>query len=223
MLTIISGAFGIFRRDIVVKVGGFSRGTVGEDYDLVIKIHKYMHDRKIPYAMRYVPEPVCWTEAPETLRTLSNQRKRWQRGALEVFFKNMGMFLHPRYGKLGMVAFLNNFIVDVFGPISELIGYILIPIFWAAGVLNVNFVFAYISVFFLFGVFISACSLILEEMELRRCSGAGDLALLGLVSIIENFGYRQLSNVWRVMGWWQFIKRQKEWGEMTRIGPSLQK
>lgn len=217
-LSIISGAFGIFRRNITVEVGGFSSNTVGEDYELVTKMHRYMRDRKQPYAMRYVPEPVCWTEAPETLAILGNQRKRWQRGALEVFFKHKDMLLNPRYGRVGIFSFPNNFIVDVLGPITETIGYLLIPVFWYNGLLNVDFMLAYMALFFLFGVFISVCSLILEEMELRRVPYAKDLAKLALVAIIENFGYRQINNIWRIIGWWEFVRKKKSWGVMTRKG-----
>lgn len=218
MLSIISGAFGIFRRDMTVEVGGFETKTVGEDYELVTKMHRLMRQRKQHYTMRYVPEPVCWTEAPETLKILGNQRKRWQRGALEVFFKHRDMLLNPRYGRVGMLGFTNNFIIDVLGPIAEVLGYILIPFFWATGALNVDFILAFMALFFVFGVFISTCSLILEEMELRRVPRARDLALLTLIAVVENFGYRQLNNVWRVIGWWEFLRKNNSWGEMTRKG-----
>lgn len=220
MLSVISGAFGIFRRDITIEVGGFSHNTVGEDYDLVIKMHRYMRDKKRAYAMRYVPEPVCWTEAPETLKVLGNQRKRWQRGALEVFFKHKDMLLSPQYGKIGVIGFTSNLVIDVLGPIAEVIGYILIPSFWAIGALNSDFILAYTALFFVFGIFISVCTLILEEMELRRVQTWQDLLRLAFVAIIENFGYRQLNNFWRVVGWWEFLRKKKSWGVMTRKGGS---
>ncbi len=117
-----------------------------------------------------------------------------------------------------MLGFTNNFIIDVLGPIAEVIGYLLIPAFWAIGALNIDFILAYVGLFFLFGVFISVCTLILEEMELRRVPHARDLAKLAYIAIIENFGYRQLNNVWRVIGWWEFLRKKKSWGEMTRKG-----
>ncbi|EGF92897.1 glycosyl transferase family 2 family protein [Asticcacaulis biprosthecium C19] len=218
ILTLISGAFGIFRRSVAVEVGGFTHGTVGEDYELIVKMHKHMRNQDRVYSLRYVPEPVCWTEAPETLKVLSNQRKRWQRGALEVFFRHRDMLLNPRYGKVGMLGFLNNLIIDVLGPIAEVLGYILMPLFWIAGVFSFDFFLAYVALFFAFGVFISVCSLILEELELRRVPRASDLALLLGVAIVENFGYRQLTNVWRIIGWWEFLRGKTSWGTMTRKG-----
>jgi cellulose synthase/poly-beta-1,6-N-acetylglucosamine synthase-like glycosyltransferase len=177
-----------------------------------------MRDHKRPYAMRYVPEPVCWTESPESLEMLGNQRKRWHRGALEVFFKHRGMLLNPKYGRVGMLGFTNSLIVDVSGPVIEVIGYILVPLFWLTGMLDLQFALAYMALLFLFGVFISVSTLILEEMELKRVSSARDLAMLACIAVIENFGYRQLSNIWRIMGWWEFIRRKKIWGGMTRKG-----
>ncbi|MDO9235584.1 MAG: glycosyltransferase family 2 protein [Aquabacterium sp.] len=222
MLSIISGAFGIFRRDVVIEVGGFSHDTVGEDYDLVIKLHKHMCNSGRRYAMRYVPEPVCWTEAPETFKVLALQRQRWQRGALEVFFKHRDMMLKPRYGVLGMVGFPNNLVIDVLGPLAEFTGYLLMPILWMAGRLNGDFILAYTSLFFLLGVFISICSLILEEMELRRLDNWQDLLKLGLVAVLENFGYRQYNSFLRLVGWWEFLRKKKVWGEMTRKGATRQ-
>lgn len=218
MLTLISGAFGIFRRDIAIAVGGFSHNTVGEDYELVIKMHRWLQKRKQDYAMRYVPEPVCWTEAPDTLAILGNQRKRWQRGALEVFFKHRAVCFNPHYGKLGIIGFPHNMLADVLGPLAELIGYAFIPFFWYMGFLNTSFLLAFLAVFLIYGVFVSVSCLILEEMELKRFPKARDLAVLGLVSIVENFGYRQLNNFWRIVGWWQFLRKQKSWGTMTRRG-----
>lgn len=218
MLSIISGAFGIFRRDVVLEVGGFSHGTVGEDYELVIKLHKLMRDQGRPYSMRYVPEPVCWTEAPETFKVLATQRKRWQRGALEVFFKHRDMLLRPKYGMLGMVGLPNNLVIDVLGPLAELAGYVLMPILWMAGRLNGDFILAYTALFFLLGVFISICSLILEEMELKRLETWQDLLKLSLVAVVENFGYRQYNSWLRFMGWWEFVAKKQVWGEMTRKG-----
>jgi cellulose synthase/poly-beta-1,6-N-acetylglucosamine synthase-like glycosyltransferase len=216
MLSIVSGAFGIFRRDIAIEAGGYSRNTVGEDFDLVINMHKLLREKKQPYEMRYVPEPVCWTAAPSTLRDLASQRTRWQRGALEVFFNHRRMFWNPRYGKIGFGALSHHFIIDVLGPLVEVFGYGLIPLFWLAGLLSPEFMLAYMAMFFMFGVFISAGALFLEEMELRRVPNASDLACLFGVAVIENFGYRQLNNIWRFSGWCKYLSGTKGWGQLQR-------
>jgi len=217
-LTIISGAFGLFRRARVIEVGGYTRGTVGEDMELVVKLHRLMRDKGLPYRIGFVPEPVCWTEAPEDLRVLGRQRARWHRGALETFERHSDVLVKPRYGRLAFVGFGYILLVDVLGPVVELLGYLLIPILWVTGVLSTEYLLAFLAVSFTFGVVISVGALALEESELRRFPRVRDLVLLTAVAVLENFGYRQLNNLWRLRGVWQYLRRSQSWGTMTRKG-----
>jgi cellulose synthase/poly-beta-1,6-N-acetylglucosamine synthase-like glycosyltransferase len=217
-LTIISGAFGLFRRQVVVAVGGYSHGTVGEDMELVLKIHRHMRDRGEDYVVTFIPEPVCWTEVPESWASLARQRSRWQRGALECFTRHAGMLLRPRYGRIGSLGFGHMLLVDVIGPPVEVLGYLLIPCLWMLGILSVDYMLAYLALTFVYGVFVSVGTLFLEEMELRRFPRAGDLVTLTATAVLENFGYRQLSNVWRLRGTWDYLAGKQGWGAMTRLG-----
>lgn len=217
-LTVISGAFGLFSRQRVVEVGGYSHATVGEDMELVIKLHRHMRDLKLPYTIDFIAEPVCWTECPEDLGVLARQRSRWQRGALECFVKHRDMAFNPRYGRIGFVGFGHIVLVDVLGPLIEVLGYLLVPLLWALHLLALPWLLAFLAATFTFGIAISALTLVLEEVQLRRFPRARDLAILGVIAVIENIGYRQLSNVWRLRGWWQFIRREQGWGAMTRKG-----
>ncbi len=219
VLTIISGAFGLFRRQVAISVGGYSTDTVGEDLELVIKIHRAMRDQGRDYRIEFVPEPVCWTEAPESLKVLGNQRRRWHRGALEVFVKHRDMLFKPRYGRIAVLGVGQMLLVDVLGPSVEVLGYLMIPLFYAQGWLSLDYVLAFVAVTFAFGVFLSVGSLVLEELELRRYPRPRDLAVLTFMAIAENFGYRQLNNIWRLQGLWQFLRGVKGWGPMTaRLG-----
>lgn len=218
MLMIISGAFGVFKRTTAIKVGGFSQNTVGEDMELVVKLHRHMRETGQPYNITYIPEPVSWTEAPESWRILGNQRSRWQRGSLETFVKHRDMFLNPRYGRIGFFGMGQVFIIDVVGPLVEVFGYVLIPVFWALGLIAWDYALAFVGLVFVFGVFLSVATLILEEVELHRLKNARDLAVLTLVAVVENFGYRQIHNFWRLRGYWQFWRKQEGWGAMTRKG-----
>jgi cellulose synthase/poly-beta-1,6-N-acetylglucosamine synthase-like glycosyltransferase len=221
-LMLVSGAFGMFRRREAVAVGGFTKGSMGEDLDFVVKLHRYMLDNKKEYRIQFIPEPVCWTEAPETLAVLARQRSRWQRGALEVFFRYPSMLFNLRYGRVGFLGFGHILVVDVLGPIMEVLGYILMPLFWLMGVLSTEHLLAYTALVFVYGVFVSVASLILEELELKRFPRPRDLAILTLAAVAENFGYRQLNNFWRVKGYWQYLRADNSWGEMTRTGFSKQ-
>ncbi|MFN3932797.1 MAG: glycosyltransferase [Brevundimonas sp.] len=217
-LTIISGAFGLFRRARVIEVGGYTRDTVGEDMELVVKLHRLMRDKGLPCRVAFVPEPVCWTEAPESLAVLGRQRSRWHRGALETFERHWRMLFMPRYGRVGFIGFGYILLVDVVGPVVELLGFILIPVLWAMGVLSIEYLLAFLAVSFTFGVVISVGALALEESELRRFPRASDLVLLTAIAVLENFGYRQLNNLWRMRGIWQYLRRSQSWGAMTRKG-----
>ncbi|MFO6445939.1 glycosyltransferase [Erythrobacter sp. NE805] len=217
-LTVISGAFGLFSRQRVVEVGGYSHGTVGEDMELVVKLHRHMRDLKLPYRIDFIPEPVCWTECPEDVGVLARQRSRWQRGALECFAKHRDMTFNPRYGRIGFVGFGHIVLVDVLGPLIEVLGYLLVPLLWALNLLALPWLLAFLAATFTFGIAISALTLILEEVQLRRFPRARELAILGFIAVVENLGYRQLSNVWRLKGWWQFARREQGWGAMTRKG-----
>lgn len=128
------------------------------------------------------------------------------------------MLFNPLYGRVGMVGMPFSLLIDVLGPIVEVLGYLLVPLLWASGLLNYEYALAYLALTFFFGVFISAGALILEEIALHRIPRARDLLKLMGIILIENFGYRQINNVWRVIGWWEFLRKKKSWGEMTRTG-----
>lgn len=217
-LMIISGAFGLFRKDVINEIGGYTLGSMGEDLDIVIRLHRHMRDMKRAYRIAFVPEPMCWTEVPESLKVLSRQRARWQNGALDCFFRYRGMALNPRYGRVGMLGFMQMVIVDLAGPIVEVLGYFTVPLFWALGVLSYESLFAYVAIVFGVGVFVSIASLILAEVQLRPYPRPLHLLELGSAAILENFGYRQLHNFWRLRGYWQYLRKKNEWGEMPRIG-----
>ncbi|MES2035528.1 MAG: hypothetical protein V4466_15250, partial [Pseudomonadota bacterium] len=156
--------------------------------------------------------------APEDLRVLGRQRARWHRGALETFERHRDMLLNPRYGRVGTLGFGYILLVDVLGPIIELLGYLLIPAFWLAGLLSTEYLLGFLAVSFTFGVVISVGALALEESELRRFPRARDLVLLTAMAVLENFGYRQLNNLWRLRGVWQYLRKSQSWGTMTRKG-----
>jgi len=221
-LAIISGAFGIFRRDIAVAVGGYDTSTVGEDMELVLKMHRHMLESKTPYSVRYVPEPVCWTEAPEQLKFLSNQRTRWQRGALECLSRHKKMIFNPRYGRLGMVTLPTFILTDLISPIAEILGYLLMIIFVLLGWLDVRFFIAITTIIFSYGVLISVLSLLLEQDEIERFSRPRDLWMVLMTAVVENFGFRQLCSLWRIRGLIQHFRGMNPtWGTMERRGFSL--
>jgi cellulose synthase/poly-beta-1,6-N-acetylglucosamine synthase-like glycosyltransferase len=217
-VSIISGAFGLFQRNAVLQVGGYAHGTVGEDMELIVRLHRHFREKGEPYDIRFIPDPVCWTEAPDTLRVLRRQRTRWQRGLCEVLWRHREMILHPRYGRVGLIGLPLFVVFDLVGPVLNLAGFLLLPVFWATGLLDLSFLAAYFAVEVLGGVFLSMMALVLAELTLFRTTRKRDMAFLAFGAIAENFGYRQLNQLWRIEGIWQYFRRRQEWGEMTRKG-----
>jgi cellulose synthase/poly-beta-1,6-N-acetylglucosamine synthase-like glycosyltransferase len=201
-----------------VVPGGYANNTVGEDMEIVVRLHRRFREMDKPYRIAFVPEPVCWTEVPETLEMLSRQRSRWHRGALETFATHHDMLFDPKYGRAGMLGMGRVFFFDVIAPVVELAGYILMPVMWLLGLLSFDFFAAYLAAAFAFGVAISVGSLAIEEAEMRRFPRARDLIILAAAAVFENFGYRQLNSHWRIKGMWQWLRGEHSWGTMTRKG-----
>ncbi len=215
---IISGAFGMFKRSAVVAVGGYAHDTVGEDMELVVKLHRYHLERKLPYTISFVPDPVAWTECPESTKILGRQRDRWQRGLFEVLSRHRVMLFNPKYGRIGMFAFPYFYFLEMLGPAIEMPGYItfLIAVIW--GSISYTYMLAFFVVAFIFGVALSLFSVALEELTFRRYPKTRDLFQLFFLAVIENFGYRQLTIYWRIHGFISALRKVEGWGKMERKG-----
>lgn len=217
-LLIISGAFGIFDRNAVLKVGGYLHDTVGEDMELVVRLHKYHRENKIPYRVRFLPEPVCWTEVPEDYKVLSRQRNRWQRGLADTLYRHKEMLFNPKYGRLGLFAVPFFFVFELLAPVVELLGWLVFIVSLLFGLINWPFALVFLSAAVLFGMILSISSILCEEFTYRRYPKLKDIMLMILFAFVENFGFRQVHMWWRLKGIVDFLKGNKSWGEMTRKG-----
>ena len=215
---IISGAFGLFRRDIVISVGGYAEDTVGEDMELIVRIHRKMREQRRPYQIRFIWESVCYTEVPETGEVLSRQRDRWQRGLIDSLWRHRRMFLNPKYGVIGMVSFPFFLFFELLGPLIELAGLLMISVSYLAGYLDVGFMLLFIGVSMMFGSMISIGTLVLEELTFGLYPGWRNLAKLVSYALLENLGYRQMTLVWRLKGVWNALRGDRRWGNMVRKG-----
>ena len=217
-LMIISGAFGLFRRSVVEDVGGYWTQTVGEDVELVVRIHRHLRARGEPYRITFVPDPVCWTEAPEDFRTLSRQRRRWQRGLGQTLWRHRRLIGNPRYGTLGLLALPYFLLFEFLGPVVAFFGPIVTIAAFALGDLSVVFLVAFLLVAFLLGIVLSIAALTLEEFSFRRHQSARDIVRLLVYAIIENVGYRQLNDFWRALALVDLLRRKQGWGAQRRLG-----
>ncbi len=215
---IISGAFGMFRRQAVTDVGGYATDTVGEDMELVVRLHRVMREQKRPYRVAFVPDPVAWTECPESARVLGRQRDRWQRGLMESMWRHRRMLLNPRYGRIGMIAFPYFFFLEMLGPVIEGVGYITFVIAVLMGRTSAAYIGAFLAVALAFGIALSFAAVALQELTFRRYPRVRDLLRLFGLAITENLGYRQLSTYWRIRGMISKIRGATAWGAMERKG-----
>ncbi|MBS3793222.1 glycosyltransferase, partial [Candidatus Bipolaricaulota bacterium] len=167
-LPIISGAFGLFQTDLVKNIGGYRTDTVGEDMDLVVRLHKYMRERKEDYTITFIPDPVCWTQVPSSMSVLSRQRNRWQRGLAEALTHNWKIIGNPKYGSIGLLGLPFFFIFELLGPLVEVSGYIVFIISFFMGWINLPFAILFITLALVYGILLSVLSLLLEEFTLKR-------------------------------------------------------
>jgi cellulose synthase/poly-beta-1,6-N-acetylglucosamine synthase-like glycosyltransferase len=217
-LLIISGAFGIYKKQEVIEIGGYTLDTDTEDLELVVRLHEHMRRKKRPYRVVFVPDPVCWTEVPETLAVLSRQRNRWHRGLLQTLWRHKRMAFNPRYGAVGLFAFPYFAVFELLGPFIETFGYLAVIASYLLGILDVQFFLMFLAVAILYGMFLSIAAVLLEEISFRRYPGWIDLTKLLAYSIVENFGYRQMLSAMKVKAFWDAIRRRRAWGEMQRRG-----
>ncbi|HME10691.1 MAG TPA: glycosyltransferase [Bryobacteraceae bacterium] len=218
-LLIISGAFGLFRRDAVLEAGGFDHDTIGEDMELVVRMHRLWLEKKKPYRIAYVAAPVCWTEVPDSLKILHRQRKRWQRGTVESLWRHRIMLFNPKYGVVGMFAFPYFAIFEMLGPAVEFLGYFLTILGLVFRIIAPPIAILFFSVSVMFGILLSTSGVVLEEFTVCRYPNWQHTHRLFFSAIAENFGFRQLLTFWRVQGLIEAIKGKKGgWGAMERKG-----
>ena len=215
---IVSGAFGVFRKDTVVEAGGYKADTIGEDMELVVRLHRIMRARGDKYAIHFVPDPICWTEAPESLAVLKGQRIRWQRGLAESLHRNLPL-MNRRGGAAGLFAFPFFLVFECYGPIIEVAGYVLMTLFFLLGLVSGKGFAAFLLLAFSMGFLLSVSALLLEETSFHLYPRFSQMGLLVATAILENVGYRQLVTFWRVVGLTRWLRgARSSWGTMTRTG-----
>ena len=229
-LLIISGAFGIFRKDVLLEVGGMATDCIGEDAELVVRIHRHLGETRTDGDVVFVPEPVAWTEVPEDRAMLRQQRRRWHRGLAEIFARHRSMMFRPRYGVIGMVTMPWFLLFELLSPVVEVLG-VLYFVFllcvlgaerWVdpgLDLANPPIMVILLTASVLFAVFVTLVALLAEEVSFRRYRGLPDLFRAIYAAVEENLGYRQLNALWRLEGILEALRRSRhDWGDMRRRG-----
>jgi cellulose synthase/poly-beta-1,6-N-acetylglucosamine synthase-like glycosyltransferase len=228
-LLIISGAFGVFKRKEVIEVGGyltssgkFLKDTVGEDMELVVRLHNNLTDQGKPFAVRYAAAANCWTEVPVSLKILGKQRDRWQRGLLDILSFHKKMIFNPKYGGAGMLAFPYFLIFETIGPWFELQATILLIVGLSLGWISSSVLIFTLLANFAISAFLSLCAMVISDWQGSMFT-LPDRLLLAAAALIETLGFRQMMSFYRISGYINTLKKKTGWGKMTRQGFSSKK
>ena len=215
---LISGAFGMFKREVVMSVGGYSLTTVGEDMELVVRMRRKLIERKKKAKVIYIPDPLCWTEAPSDRKVLGRQRNRWMRGTIETLLTHRKLFFNPRYGLLGMLSYPYWFFFEFLAPWVELTGLIFFGYLTYTGRVNWEYSMVLISFIYLFSVFISSLTLLAEEISFYKYTRRKDFYNMLFIAILEPIFFHPSVVYWSIRGNFDELKGNKSWGDMSRKG-----
>ena len=213
---IISGAFGLFKKNAVLNVGGYDTDTVGEDMDLVVKLHSFYRKNKIKYKIKYEYKAICWSQVPEKLKDLKGQRRRWHIGLITSLNSHRYIFLNPKYGLVGIFSFLYFVVYEMFSCIIDVFGLIIILISYFSGLLNLKFLITFLFIYIFYSVIISLTAIILENYMFKYILKLSTLLKLMLFAFLESFGYRQLCSWYRITGFIGYRKRKYQWNKISR-------
>jgi cellulose synthase/poly-beta-1,6-N-acetylglucosamine synthase-like glycosyltransferase len=217
-LMIISGAFSCFKKESVFQVGGFKAGSIGEDMEITIRLHRQLRLKNPEARIAFIPDPVCWTEAPEDIKVLKSQRVRWQKGTIESLLSHKKMLFNPNYKWLGLIGYPYFFFFEMLGPVVEFAGYVLIILSFLFNWVSSYFAIIFFFLLVLYGIIISTFSVLLEELTHSKYPKPSHLIQLIFIAIVENFGYRQMTVFWRFLATIEYLFGKRKWGKMKKKG-----
>ena len=218
-LLLISGALGLFDKEVVINCGGYYTKTVGEDMELVVRMRRYMADRGEKYKVVYISDPLCWTEAPSTLKVLGTQRNRWTRGTIDTIMLHRKIFLNPKYGFMGMVSHPYWVLFEWLAPIIEFLGIIYFIVIALLGNANWPFFYVMFGFVYFFAIMISTYAILFDHLSYNRYKKKRMIIKLLMTTWLEPFIYHPLVVYWGLRGNYDyFVKKKKSWGKMTRAG-----
>lgn len=218
-LLLISGAIGVFKKELVIACGGYDTDTIGEDMELVVRLRRYAREKNIEYRVSFVPDPLCWTEVPEAWSTLRKQRNRWTRGTIETLLAHKKVMLNPYYGKIGMISYPYWMFFEWMAPIIEFFGLMLLIVFALVGIVDANFFFLMISLVYGFSISFTIATIYIEEVTFFQYRKKRQILKLVFAGLLEPFIYHPYTVICAVGGNWDyFFEGKKSWGGMKRVG-----
>lgn len=217
-LLLISGAIGMFDVQTVKACGGYLSSTVGEDMELLVRMRRYMSEQKKPYAVDFVPDPLCWTEVPESVKSLGRQRNRWMRGTMDTLRFHKKMFLNPRYKTVGMLGYPYWLVFEWLAPIVEFIGFIYFVVLAVSGNISWNYVIILLTFVYLFAVTMSSWAILLEAFTFHKYDKPSHIASFLFTAMLEPLIFHPLTVWWGILGNIDYFRGKSGWGVQERKG-----
>jgi len=217
-LLIVSGAIGMFDREVLIGSGGYLPETVGEDMELVVRMRRHMYEQRIPHQVIYLPDPLLWTEVPSDRKTLGRQRNRWMRGTMDTLFMHRKLFFNPKYGSLGMLGYPYWFFFEWLAPIIEVLGVTYLVVMALIGFVNWPLFLSLLLFIYLFALSFSFFSILYEELTFHPYQTPRENYRLFLAAMAEPFIYHPQVVYWSIRGNISYLRGNRAWGAHRRQG-----
>lgn len=213
---IISGAFGLFRKETVIAAGGYDHGTMGEDMELVVKLHEYCAANRLPYYIRYATDAICWSQAPERLRDLCRQRKRWHLGLFQSMWKHRVMLFNPKYGTAGLLSYFYFLLYELLSPFIEIFGILSMVIAYVVDLINVRFMALFFLIYAVFGCVLTLTAFFARTQTIDLKVSFGDAVKAVLLCFFEICALRFILAFVRTFAFVGYKKKKLSWGRIER-------
>ena len=219
---IISGAFGLFKKDTVVAAGGYDHSTMGEDMELVVKLHEYCVLNDIPYCIKYATDAICWSQAPERLRDLCKQRKRWHLGLFQSMWKHRIMLFNPKFGAVGIISYFYFLVYELLSPFIEIFGVASMIAAFAVDLINVPFMLLFFLIYAIFGCVLTLTAFFARTQTIDLEISVGDVAKAVLLCFFEICVLRFVLAFVRATAFVGYKKKKLNWGRIERKKINIQ-
>ncbi len=213
---IISGAFGLFKKDVVISVGGYDRNTMGEDMELVVRLHAFCRAAKQNYLIKYAADAICWSQAPATLKDLKKQRRRWHIGLFQSIYTHRQMLFNPMYGMLSFISFAYFVIYELLTPYIEILGIISIGVAMFFNLINIPYMLLFFAIYSGFGAIMSLTAFFSRIHSMNIKLKTKDIFKAVAICMFENIGLRMILAITRLTAFKGYRKRKTTWGAITR-------
>ena len=218
-LMLVSGGLGMFDKEIAINAGGYDPKSFGEDMELITRMRIYMHNLKQKYLVKYIPESLCWTEVPSTLKVYGNQRTRWARGLAQNLWVHKRVIFNPKYGIFGMLSFPYWIAFEWLAPIIEATGVVYYIYMIITGQINWEYAIILLIYVYTFSVMITVFAVLWDEITHKQYESKMEVFKLCVAAMLEPFFYHPLVVFYAIKGnFYSLTGKPMAWGNMQRAG-----